>query len=556
MDKALPASDQAQHPDDRLLGQSRAPMDKALPASDQAQHPDDRILGHSRAPMDKALLASYPAPHHDDRWWCRAQRAGRRRRAPCLLDLCDELLLMILELLDPFSLIHVSGVCGTLYRVSSTDSLWAQRCKITFGHDFRTGCADYTPKEAFKLMYMWKDLYRTLPYNRPLQDLLFSELPLEKYWVRWLTLETIVPLPAIQRPDHEIEDIWGITKDLLDEKHKVTDEALDEVQVSVYKYEWKDLYDLALLHHTTYHKMQLYVIKNMSSECHEELEWLYCQYYSNRFQWLFSYWLFGLSKSCGKQLQRIYLRWQRFDRKKVSNWGSNESDIQYLASLHSITNDFWNGKLANGDENIGIKSVENYFSMCRSLLAWILGRRWGKFKQKKVYKDALEGVYHMLKHVLKVSMVDHDMFWEVAKLQMNRVCDLERVAGNYVNWKLIDVLPCYRMFKATGDFVYVDQIEGFLFRKQLINSWIFEEENLWVVNLLPQNLLMLLEYGTKIYEDGLHGDTMEAHLSRIIWLYLHTGQQLYVDAMKGLVYECAYSNYTCQMYESASPAFV
>ncbi|XP_073529649.1 uncharacterized protein [Phyllobates terribilis] len=289
---------------------------------------------------------------------------------------------------------------------------------------------------------------------------------------------------------------------------------------------------------------------------HEELEWLYCQYYSSRFQWLFSYWLFGLSKSFAKPLQKIYLRWQRFDKEKVSNWGSSDCDVQYLASLHYITSDFWNGKLANGDENIGIQSVENYFSMCRSLSAWILGRRWGKFKQKKVYKDALEGVYHMLKHELHVSMVDHNTFWVVAKVQMTRICSLAKVAGNYVNWKLIDVLPCYRMFTATGDFFYQEQIKNILFRKQLINNWLFQEENFWVVNLLPQSLLLLLEYDTKIYEESLHGDTLVAHLSRLIWLYLHTGQQLYIDAMKGFVYECAYSSYASQIYESASLAIV
>lgn len=32
----------------------------------------------------------------------------------------------------------------------------------------------------------------------------------------------------------------------------------------------------------------------------------------------------------------------------------------------------------------GIQTVENYFSMCKSLVAWILGRDWGKLKRKKV----------------------------------------------------------------------------------------------------------------------------------------------------------------------------
>ncbi|XP_071997797.1 uncharacterized protein [Engystomops pustulosus] len=465
--------------------------------------------GEASAGQYQEIPASLMAPLAEAQYWEEEGENGITS-APCrrLLDMCDEILLLILDLLDPFSLLSVSRVCSTLYRVSNTDSLWAKHCRVAFGSGFRTGCGDCAPKEAFKLMYMWGKLYRTLPYNRQLQDLFFSGFPPKKYWLQWLTLEEIVPLPPIKLPDHEIEEIWGITKGLLDEKHKG----------------------------------------------HEDLEWLYCQYSTNRFQWLFSYWLFGLSKSCAKQLQRIYLWWQRFDKKKVSCWGSMNCDVKYLASLHCITEDFWNGKLANGDENIGIKSVENYFSMCKSLLAWILGRKWGRFKQKKVYKDALDGVYRMLKHELHFSMVDHDQFWIAAKVQMSRICNLEKIAGNYVNWKIIDVLPSYRMFMATGDFIYLEQIKGFLFRKQLIHNWIRQDENLWVSSLLPESLFRLLEYDTKICEESLHGDTVGAHLTRLIWLYLHSGHQLYMDAMKGFVYECAYASYASQIYESVSLA--
>ncbi|XP_075720389.1 uncharacterized protein LOC142761087 [Rhinoderma darwinii] len=504
--------------------------------------------------------ANFVAPRPDDERWEAPEKYGLvngedgMTSAPCrrMLDMSDEILLLILDLLDPFSLLSMSGVCFTLYRVSSTESLWAKHCRVAFGSSFRTVCADCTPKKAFTLMYMWRKLYRTLPYNRQLQDLFFSGLPPKKYWMQWLTLEEMVPLPSIQLPDYEIEEIWGITKDLLDDKHEVIDEPLEEVRISLYKYDWKELYNLALKHHGEYSNVQSHVLKKNISECHEDLEWLYCQYKRNRFQWLFSYWLFGLSKSCAKQLQRIYLWWQRFDKNKVSRWGSTDSDVKYLASLHCITDDFWNGKLANGDENIGIQTVENYFSMCRSLLAWILGRKWGRFKQKKVYKDALEGVYHMLKREIQVSMVNHDQFWMAAKVQMSRICSLEKIAGNYVNWKIIDVLPCYRMFMATGDSFYLDQIKGFLFRKQLINNWILQEENFWVSSLLPESLFQLLEYDTKIYEESLHGDTVGAHLSRLIWLYLHSGQQLYMDAMKGFVYECAYASYASQIYDSVS----
>lgn len=47
-----------------------------------------------------------------------------------LLDLSDEVLLHILDLLDPLSLLSVGGVCTALYRVSATDSLWAKHCQV------------------------------------------------------------------------------------------------------------------------------------------------------------------------------------------------------------------------------------------------------------------------------------------------------------------------------------------------------------------------------------------------------------------------------------------
>ncbi|XP_053316262.1 uncharacterized protein LOC128483967 [Spea bombifrons] len=503
-------------------------------------------------------LSGFMDPRTTERWEppeCEKTLDGKEMTsAPsrCILEMSDEVLLLLMEFLDPFSLLRAGAACSTLYRICSTDSLWAAHCRSSFGSDFRTTDAAYTQKEAFKLLYIWGKLYKTLPYNRPLQDLLFSGIPPKRYWMQWLILEDMVPLPPIQLADYDIEDIWGLRKDLLDEKHKVTDESLEETKHSVFKYDWKELHNLALQHHGTYAKVQLHVLQKMSSECHEELEWLFVQYNRFRFQWLFSYWLFGLSKSCARQLQRIYLWWKRFDKRKVSSWGSTQCDVQYLASLHCITEDFWNGNLANGEENIGIQTIENYFSMCKSLLAWILGRKWGRFKQKKIYKDTLEGVYRVLKPEMQVALISHDQFWAAAKVQMLRICSLEETAGNYVNWKLIDALPCYRLYMASGDPFYLEQIKGFLFRKQLISNWLLQEENMWVRNLLPDSLSQLLEYETKLIEERLHGDTMVAYLSRLIWLYLHSGQQLYMDALKGFVYECAYASFSSQIFESCS----
>ncbi|KAM8952960.1 uncharacterized protein RCH25_043716 [Pelodytes ibericus] len=512
------------------------------------------MAGHGRAERYNMWLATILVPQAEEYHQAQADPMYEKDAVTSetyrgILDLSDEVLLLLLDFLDPYSLIRVGATCTTLYRISNTDSLWDKHCKITLGYDIRIAQANYTQKEAFKLLYIWTKLYKTLPYNRPLQDLLFSGIPPKRYWIQWLVLEEIVPLPPIQLTECDIKEIWGITDALLDEKNKVTDGSLEEAKQIIFKYEWRELFNIASEYHGTYSKMQTHVLQKMTSESHEELEWLFGLYARYRFQWLFSYWLFGLSKSCARQLQRIYLWWKTFDKRKIFGWGSTHCDVEYLASLHYITQDYWNGKLANGDENLGIQTIENYFSMCKSLLAWILGRSWGRFKQKKVYKDSLEGVYRMLKSDMRGSMITHEKFWEAAKLQMLRVCRLEKIAGNYVNWKLIDTLPSYRLHLATGDAFYLEQIKGLLFRKHLINDWLKQDENMWVRNLLPDGLYHLLEYETKICEDGLYGDTVLAQLSRLIWLYLHSGQQLYMDAMKGFVYECAYASFQSQIFD-------
>lgn len=56
---------------------------------------------------------------------------------------------------------------------------------------------------------------------------------------------------------------------------------------------------------------------------------------------------------------------------------------------------------------------------------------------------------------------------------------------------------------ATGEIFYLEQIKGFLFRKQLVNNWILQKENIWLTSLLPETLFHLLEYDTKIYEGNI-----------------------------------------------------
>lgn len=86
---------------------------------------------------------------------------------------------------------------------------------------------------------------------------------------------------------------------------------------------------------------------------HTDLESLYRQYVQCRFQWLFTYWLFRQPPPFNRQLRSIYLQWRQHSKRKVASWGETLCDVRYLASLHSITSDYWKGKLAGGDETIG-----------------------------------------------------------------------------------------------------------------------------------------------------------------------------------------------------------
>lgn len=266
---------------------------------------------------------------------------------------------------------------------------------------------------------------------------------------------------------------------------------------------------------------------------------MYHQYVQCRFQWLFTYWLFRQPTPYNKQLRSIFLQWKKHSKRKVSTWGETLCDVRYLASLHPITKDYWRGRLARGDESLGIQTVGNYFSMCKSLVAWILGRDWGRLKRRKVYEDTLEGVYLLLRREMQETLIEHERFWQVAKVQMSRVCTLEETAANYVNWKMIETLPYYKLYLVSGNSVYLDHVQGFLRRKRLIRDWIYQEENTWARQLLPESLYTLLEFDTKISQESLHGDSVCAQLSRVMWLYLNSGQQEYLEELKAMVLHCA-----------------
>uniref|UniRef100_A0A673IX42 Uncharacterized LOC107743329 n=1 Tax=Sinocyclocheilus rhinocerous TaxID=307959 RepID=A0A673IX42_9TELE len=454
-----------------------------------------------------------------------------------LLRLSDEVLLDILKNLDPVSLLRLGSTCSLLFRVCSCNSLWTTHFQDSFGVNLsytHTRCP-VTAKTAFRLVFMWRSLFRNIHCNRAFQEKLFVEIPLapHKYWMQWLVLEESVPLPSVRLPCSDVEKLWGITADLFQDKLQEKTEDCDTL-----KFEWRELYHLALKHHGSVSLVFQHVLSQHQNK-HTELESMYHQYVQCRFQWLFTYWLFRQPAPYNKQLRSIFLQWKKHSKRKVATWGETLCDVRYLASLHPITKDYWRGRLARGEESLGIQTVGNYFSMCKSLMAWILGRDWGRLKRRKVYEDTLEGVYLLLRREMQETLIEHERFWQVAKVQMTRVCTLEETAANYVNWKMIETLPYYKLYLVSGKSVYLDHVQGFLRRKRLIRDWIYLEENGWARQLLPESLYTLLEFDTKISQESLHGGCLTAQLSRLMWLYLNSGQELYLEALKGMVLQCA-----------------
>ncbi|KAG9283054.1 hypothetical protein AMEX_G1782 [Astyanax mexicanus] len=458
-----------------------------------------------------------------------------------MLCLSDEVLLVILRFLDPMSLLRAGSTCRPLFRVCSCNSLWTRHFRDSFQVSLPNSTAGSVvpAKTAFRLVFMWRTLFRNIHCNRSLQEKLFTEFPFppRSYWTQWLVLEERVPLPSARLSCSDVEKLWGISRDLFKEKLQEKEEG------DTLKFEWRELFSFALSHHGSVAMVFQHVLAQHQSSDHSELESMYHQYTQCRFQWLFTYWLFRQPSPLNRQLRSIFLQWRKHSKKKVATWGETLCDVRYLASLHPITSDYWRGRLAQGDENVGIHTVGNYFSMCKSLVAWILGRDWGKLKRRKVYEDTLDGVYMLLKREMRESLVEHERFWQVAKVQMSRVCTLEETATNYVNWKMIETLPYYKLYLVSGNGVYLEHVKGFLRRKRMVHNWIFLEENAWLRELLPDELYTLLEFDTKIAQESLHGNSGSAKLSRLIWLYLHSGQQLYLEAVKELVLQCAQTHF-------------
>ncbi|XP_062857557.1 uncharacterized protein si:dkeyp-114g9.1 [Trichomycterus rosablanca] len=459
--------------------------------------------------------------------------------APGLLSLSDEVLMVILEHLEPVSLLRLGSTCSTMFRVCSCHLLWTQHFQDSFGVGLPNATvAGHTAKTAFRLVFMWRALFRNIHCNRALQEKLFAEVPFppHAYWTQWLVLEEHVPLPAARLSPGDVEKLWGVSRELL--KEKLAEKSEEDETL---KFEWRELYNLAHAHHGSVTMLFQHVLQQHQNNDHSELESMYHQYSQCRFQWLFTYWLFRQPAPFNRQIRSIFLQWRKHSKEKVATWGETLCDVRYLASLHPITSDYWRGRLARGDENIGIHTVGNYFSMCKSLMAWILGRDWGRLKRRKVYEDTLDGVYLLLKREMQERLVEHERFWQVAKVQMSRVCALEETATNYVNWKMIETLPYYKLYLVSGNGVYLAHVQGFLRRKRFLHDWIFLEENAWLRELLPDDLYTLLEYDTKIAQGSLHGGSACAQLSRLVWLYLHSGERLYVEGVKEMVLQYAHA---------------
>ncbi|XP_026857476.2 uncharacterized protein si:dkeyp-114g9.1 [Electrophorus electricus] len=501
-------------------------------------------MAHHNTTRESALLEQfsrlYATADEDINTYEQNASLGNGDSSTGLVHLSDEVLILILRQLDPVSLLRLGSTCRLLFRVCSCNSLWTRHFQDSFGVGLPHTAASHTvtAKAAFRLVFMWKALFRNVHCNRSLQAKLFAGTPFppHEYWAQWLVLEERVPLPSVRLPRGDVEKLWGIPPDLFRERLQETSEECE-----LLKFEWRELYNMALGHHGSVALVFWHVLSQHHGNDHSELESMYHQYTQCRFQWLFTYWLFRQPPPFSRQLRAIYLQWRRYSKKKVTNWGETLCDVRYLASLHPITSDYWRGKLARGDENVGIHTVVNYFSMCKSLVAWILGRDWGRLKRRKVYEDTLEGVYMLLKQEMQETLVEHERFWQAAKVQMSRVCMLEEAAANYVGWKMIGTLPYYKLYLVSGNEVYLEHVRGFLCRKRQIHDWMYLEENTWLRELLPDEIYSLLEFDTKILQGSLHGDSLSAQLSRLLWLYLHSGQLLYLETVKGLVQQIAHT---------------
>ncbi|GAA6072066.1 uncharacterized protein si:dkeyp-114g9.1 isoform X1, partial [Tachysurus ichikawai] len=109
---------------------------------------------------------------------------------------------------------------------------------------------------------MWRALFRNVHCNRSLQEKLFAHVPFppHAYWTQWLVLEDQVPLPAAQLPCDDVEKLWGTPSDLLTEKLQENPEGDETLRM-----EWRELYNLAVIHHGSTAALFHYVLKQHQS---------------------------------------------------------------------------------------------------------------------------------------------------------------------------------------------------------------------------------------------------------------------------------------------------
>ena len=55
-----------------------------------------------------------------------------------------------------------------------------------------------------------------------MQERLFAEVPFppQRYWTQWLVVEATVPLPSVRLPSADIQELWGLDADVLEERVK------------------------------------------------------------------------------------------------------------------------------------------------------------------------------------------------------------------------------------------------------------------------------------------------------------------------------------------------
>lgn len=79
-----------------------------------------------------------------------------------------------------------------------------------------------------------------------------------------------------------------------------------------------------------------------------------------------------------------------------------------------------------------------------------------------------------------------------------------------------------------------------------VNVFIYASKNTFTVYKLQTFLTCVnvtkVSSHLSVFAESLHGDALTSQLSRLMWLYLNSGQEVYLQAVKGMVLECAHTS--------------